>query len=332
MLALLGAGFWVSGWLVQLVAELWVSGMYGRRLPAITINLVGVQSRPRRWPPVESLMVSLSSLAALFCLGAVYWWADGGFDTPALVSDDSEAWRLPSFGFAASDSVWSTGAWLCWAQVLCQSYPLPRTTGRHVLGAITSLCSYRLGAAQQVAVYRRCLVVMSLATLVIAIAMIRGESNVPFARWPWVFFLSVLLWVSTRARDLEATILAFQSFEAMGVVGDPFDGPHPRGDGLLDDDDRLASVMREGDRHHGLGTRLRQWFRRRQERKRVQQAMVLERREAVDAARVDEILDRLHEQGADSLSAEDRRILERVSRALRKHREPDDGDGTGKAE
>jgi hypothetical protein len=329
MLALIGAAFWVSGWAAQIVVELWVSGMYRRPVPSVTVNLVGIESRPRRWPPIESLMVSFSSLAALLCLGAVYWWADGGFQTPVFVLDRPDIWSVPSFGFAASDSVWLVGAWLCWAQALCQTFPLPKTTGRHILGAITSLCSRRLGAAQQVAVFRRCLVVMSLVTLVIAILMIRDERGLLIPRWPWVFFLSVLLWISTRARDLEATILSFQSAQGIEVDGDSF-GTH-EGDcsRLPDDEDRLASVMREGGRHRGLWTRIRRSIKARGERRRVRQAMEIERREAVDAAQVDEILARLHEQGAESLSDDDRRILQRVSRSLRKSRDSNEDEQSG---
>jgi hypothetical protein len=46
----------------------------------------------------------------------------------------------------------------------------------------------------------------------------------------------------------------------------------------------------------------------------------VEHGEAVDAQRVDEILNRLHGEGIKSLNAEDRQLLEKVSANLRKQR------------
>jgi hypothetical protein len=48
--------------------------------------------------------------------------------------------------------------------------------------------------------------------------------------------------------------------------------------------------------------------------------MKRERGEAADAQRLDEILHRLHHDGVQSLSVEDRRILDRVSENLRRER------------
>jgi hypothetical protein len=48
--------------------------------------------------------------------------------------------------------------------------------------------------------------------------------------------------------------------------------------------------------------------------------MKRERGEAADAQRLDEILYRLHHDGVQSLSVEDRRILDRVSENLRRER------------
>jgi hypothetical protein len=49
--------------------------------------------------------------------------------------------------------------------------------------------------------------------------------------------------------------------------------------------------------------------------------MERERNEATDAARLDEILNRVHCDGIDSLSREDRESLDRVSENLRKQRQ-----------
>ena len=49
--------------------------------------------------------------------------------------------------------------------------------------------------------------------------------------------------------------------------------------------------------------------------------MEREHREADDASRVDEILQRLHQEGAESLSPEELELLQRVSKALKNERQ-----------
>lgn len=64
----------------------------------------------------------------------------------------------------------------------------------------------------------------------------------------------------------------------------------------------------------GIG--LRGWLK-------VRRAQTIEHREAVDASKVDEILDRLHLEGIGSLSSEERAILNRVSAKLQENRNED---------
>lgn len=55
-------------------------------------------------------------------------------------------------------------------------------------------------------------------------------------------------------------------------------------------------------------------------RRRLKKTLLKEHSEAVDAAKLDEILDRLHREGQQSLSSEDRSILQRVSENLKKQK------------
>lgn len=317
--SLLGAGFWVGAWVVQSGTVLLVSRLYGRQVPDLTINLLGPQSRSRKWPAVAALMVGLSSMAMLLLCGLLFWWADGGFRTPVFSGEGPSLWIAPSIGLSQPDSVWLVGAWLFWVQAVFQMYPLPGTTGRQVLGAITELCSPRIGIAQRVSIYRRCLSVIALATLLLAACLMLQESSGTFPRWPLLMLLGVLLWMSVLATDLRDTIEGFQissrrdetSLIELGVRRTRLRAPrHPM---------RMFGQLRFA-------------IRARQERRRIQQAMENERREAFDAERLDEILSRLHRDGADSLSDEDRQILDRVSQTLRKQRQIDTAGEAGDGE
>ena len=106
------------------------------------------------------------------------------------------------------------------------------------------------------------------------------------------------------------TILAFQNASR-----------HQEGEFADDDDDRLEAVMQNDAPRPGVFGRVRRAVQARRHHRRVQHAMARERREAVDAEHLDEILRRLHKEGPSSLSAEDRLILDRVSKSLRKHRD-----------
>ena len=310
--ALIGAGFWVVGWIVQACTILTVGRIHGHRVRQMTFNLLGPESHAHRRPAGESLLAAISSLLMLLFCGAIFWWADGGFRTPVFTLG-GDLLRTPSMGLRASDSVWRSGAWLCWAQAVFQVYPLPRTTGRQIMAALTSVSSGRLETEQQVTVFRRCLMCVGFATLLAAAWLIAHDDGSSIPRWPLLMLLGVLVWISAGAADLRQRMVGFR------LASPP-----------QSEDDRLAGVMRPQSPRRLWG-RLRAAWRSRRERRRVLLALENERREASDARRLDEILQRLHAEGIESLSMEERDILKRVSEALRKERElsgrPDADDG-----
>lgn len=98
-----------------------------------------------------------------------------------------------------------------------------------------------------------------------------------------------------------------------------------RGDDLLASQLILAANGETGALHSRVGVRptIRQWRAGRRQRERTRRLMEVakrERDEASDAARVDEILQRLHAHGRDALSDEERATLSRVSQAIRHER------------
>jgi hypothetical protein len=139
--------------------------------------------------------------------------------------------------------------------------------------------------------------------VVLAIISMSAETQVFVVKWPLILLLGILLWLSSRASDVTAILAGFQSRGE-----DPYTAPELRID--------QAQTSRPGP-----VSSIRRSLRTRHDRRRVILAMKRERNEATDAARLDEILNRVHCDGIDSLSREDRAILDRVSETLRKQRQ-----------
>lgn len=287
--AALGAALWVSGWVIQLITHVGVTRLLDLPLRHVSIGLLGVEGSPRNWPASRTLMTTLATIASLLVLGSFYRLVEGGFQMPVLSRAPTEVWATPSIGFEAEDSIWRTGAWLCWVQAICQMYPLPRALGRYAFASFAALCGYRLPAVSQVLIFRRSLLLIALVTVCLGLYLMNQTvDEISWPKWPLVLLLSVLLWTSTRNVDIPLIIEGFA-------------GPHEPRQGVV-------ATLREKVRGYRGRQRLKQAFER-------------ERGEAVDAARLDEILNRLHEHGQESLSEEDRQILARVSENLRRERE-----------
>jgi hypothetical protein len=145
---------------------------------------------------------------------------------------------------------------------------------------------------------RRFLQVIALATAIVALASIATEPTLVIPRWPLLLLLALLLWISARGSDLFDVLLGFGS--NVGTVYDRADSfPAVR-----------SSLM----------SRAKRSVRSSLLRRRARKALQRERSEAEDAARLDQVLRQLHEEGVDSLSADDRALLQRVSQTLRDRR------------
>lgn len=289
----LGCVFWIAGWTVQLATHALVATLMGLRLGSLALGVFGIESAPRLWPASRTLIVSIATITSLLVLASFFRLVEGGFQMPVVSDAPENRWIAPSFGFTAHDSIWRSAAWLCCVQAAFQMFPLPRTMGRQVLAALASLCSRRLDLNSQVRVLQRCLMAVAIVTLILAIGiLVRDENQASIPRWPLFVFLSVLLWISCYRKDVSQIMAGFQS----------------------------AAESSEGI-SSSLLSRVRSLIRTRRERKKILRTMQRERNEAVDAARLDEILHRLHSEGPSSLSDEDRVILDRVSNTLRQQRE-----------
>lgn len=288
--ALWGTLFWVSGWLLQAIVYNSVAWMLGRRMGSLTIGLLGVETTPVRWPARNSLIVSVATLTGLLVLGGFYRLVEGGFQVPIVAQPSESFWKLPSLGTTGLDSIWQTAAWLCFIQAIGQMYPLPRSLGRQIFASLASMCGGKMGVMSKVTLFRRCLDAVAVSTMLFAVWLMLSKQNVWDAEWPVFLVLSLLLWISTRNSDTYTVIDGFRAEEELEPDGD---------------------VIQE----------VREAVRRQRGRRRLKRAHRMEQGEAVDADRLDEILNRLHREGLESLNAADRRILERVSQNLRRQRD-----------
>lgn len=296
--AMVGSAFWVGGWIVQAVATLTIAWASGVSVRSLTVGLIGVESSPRRWIATKSLVVSLGAVASVLVAAIVFRLIEGGGRWP-VVRGDSPWWQVPPLGMTAVDSMWRSAAWMFGLQAIAQMYPLPRTLGRQAYAAIVHLCARRMDLAGQARLFRRCLTAVAMVTLVAAIVVLSTQTSDRFPQWPLLFFLSVMLWVSSHRSDVRMSLQALESARVLQASGQPHD--------LLDDSP-------------GVVRRWRERLQGRRRNKRIAEAMQRERTEAIDASRLDEILERLHTHGRASLSDEDKRILTRVSENLRKMR------------
>lgn len=250
---------------------------------------------------------SLSLLSiGVACLGCL------AIDAVESVGADAGHALAPTAAIAAIDRPWVAASWIFCLQGCWQLLPLPQSLGRvgwsTVIGLFTRsrdpAASDRSNAIHAMRQVQWWLVGMSAATLVLGVLAIHltGISSQPGGRaWPAlssVTLLALWMFVSSRGDDLLASQLILAANGETGVL------------------------------HRRIGIRplFRHWQAARRQRERTRKLLEVakrEREEASDAARVDEILQRLHASGRDSLSAEERAILSRVSEAIRQERARD---------
>ncbi|MGB7344279.1 MAG: hypothetical protein WBD20_08705 [Pirellulaceae bacterium] len=303
--AVVGLAFWLVGWLVQVTVYGFYRFAFGVPIEVLTIGILGVESRPRDWDARTALVVTVTSLLALVATGGLIVVAEqfvnGTQPWPRMLS----VFHAPSFGLGQSDSIWLGGAWLCWIQAICQLYPLPRSTGRMVVVAAVSLLVQRMGEAFQTHFSRRSIQLIAFTISLFALAAIaRSPANVS-ANWIFVFALAVLLWVSARASDIRIFVISFGAFPYWENAESPSE----------------LSFERIATRRTGLWKTLKDSIKSISHRRRLRQAIRAEHQEAIDASRLDEVLEQLHQHGRDSLSPEDLKLLRRMSDNLKKERQ-----------
>lgn len=205
--------------------------------------------------------------------------------------------------------------WVLFLQAIAQCLPLPGCHGREAIAGFIET----VGEHWQARTRRR---IATWVVGLVAIAMLGGclwslsvelpSDGVP--RWPFLALLSGACWASRRLEEysLEET---HRTHSRWSPSNEPLFGSRspgrvvgPGNDPGHGDDGPPATVWR----------RPWTWYQQRQATRRLQTAHQRERKEAIDAARLDGILDRLHTEGLDALTADEKAVLRRVSDRLRK--------------
>lgn len=210
---------------------------------------------------------------------------------------------------ASINRPWVAASWIFCLQGFWQLLPLPQSLGRVGWSAVIGLfaqspdpaASDRAGALHALWRVQWCFVAIAVATLVSGVFAIElsGISTQAGGRaWPalgGVLMLALWQFVSAQGDDLLASQLILAANGETGIL-------HGR---------------------VGIRPTIRHWQADRRQRERTRRLLEMsqrEREEASDAARVDEILQRLHAHGREALGDEERAILSRVSEAIRQER------------
>lgn len=261
----------------------------GTTVPPATTAATGTQRLILAAGPTLAVLVGglgLASVAA-FARPADLWWATWGS------LDLSGDWELAT--------VLRVVAWVWLIQAALMGLPIPGSAGRQILcGMVEWAARSRPAAPPTNRVQRRVDRYQGgIAAVLAAAAVWQWQSEtveIGVPAWPFLMALSILVWSGRGGPAAESK---------------PAETSSSR-DSNLEDSGR--SRFEEPNR---AKRRPLSWWGRFRIR-RVQRA---ERGEAIDAMRLDAVLERLHRDGLESLSAADRSILRRVSQRLRQNRE-----------
>ncbi|GAA5509793.1 hypothetical protein [Novipirellula caenicola] len=286
--SLVGSVVWIVGWFIQAVIY---AGFAVRRDVVLSFSLVGIGWHQGAMTAKRTSSAAIATLAALVGVGAGLIAIAKSTEAAASV-DDAGLFAIPGLGMTPADSMLHFSGWLFWLQAVGQLYPLRMTLGRHLIASLIVTVGPKLSPAVAAILLHRMLLGISLLMVGVAIATMRFDQPLIMPRWPLFLLLAFAL---IRTASVARSRQLIESLWERSVE--------------LESGEELPPPDR-------LRERLWGWFARRRARRALQR----EHDEAVDATKLDQILERLHDQGPDSLSHQDRVILKRVSESLKKHR------------
>ncbi|TWU42547.1 hypothetical protein [Novipirellula artificiosorum] len=303
-------GIWFLGFLIQAFA-------YSLGLPAndssIGFGLVGVQWQSGVMTSKRTLQATILSISVMVAVSSSLLLASRFLSTAAAelggATTAIHPFSLPRFDLISVESVTHLAGWLLLVQCVAQLYPLPFSLGRHFAAALVVAAVPTQSRMKHTLILHRVMIVLSIAMAIFSVGVLRNENAMWIPRWPLLMLLAFTLARTSRIEQIQQLVDSFDP-----IIADDEDDEIAMGFWDDSSDPRTAKPKRESLREF-----TKSWFARRRLRHRMQQ----ERVEAIDAAKLDEILERLHHQGAASLSRGDREVLRRVSESLRRERQKD---------
>ena len=321
LIAAAAGGVWILGWIVQLAVFLILQLTSSAKSGSLTIGLLGVDvgyplSRPYCWSAGTNLFSYSICMMALTFLGfgclIVHVLTAGGEELG--LSNWFQTLRSPNFGMESLDNGYLAAAWVLWFQAAFQSFPLPRNLGRGATASAVALLISEADEDLKFRLLKRTIQLIAIATLVIAFTSLLSRPTEFVPVWPLLVFLALLLWYSSNRSDLLAWLRSIEVANSR----------HPELRLSVVDSDQEPGVKQS--RVGQFIESLRMVKRRRLARA----ALIREREEALDVARLDQVLEKVGKCGRDGLSSEDQALLQRVSQMLREDRQskPNGSDGS----
>jgi len=319
LVTMMGVGFWVAGWMVQLFSSWAICHWMRRPCTSLTIGLWGTESTRRIWSAGQCLTFVLATLAPVLVLAVVLLFADRWLYGPSAVTTTwLFGWlptlQAPSLGLTKADSILQSGAWLLFIQLLCQTLPFPTTLGRLGLIATVALTEPDSNTEVQARRVQLSIHVIAFTMALTAIVLLWMDDRFMHIQWPLLLILAVVLWITASSPDIRDCVNGFNQLSDAQVL------QWLEADGEPSTEDAAAGKHRRRDHSVISLAALRGVARTWQHRRKAKRAMIRERAEADDVKHLDEVLERLHRDGHESLSDKDRALLLRVSRTLRQHR------------
>ena len=294
----------LCGAMLQGAVRLMVAPLLGATTDNLTLHAFGAWGEA--WGVSAGRRVLLAIAAPAASVGAAVSlanmppggaaWAGFSFIPPELV------------GQLSAVAVLSSCVWLLLVQAVAQAVPLPHCHGRELLVGLVETATPGWNDTRRQRLLRQLLggvACLLLGGCLLLLAIETPDRGLP--RWPFLMALSAAVWATrglrTTASPAHAASLATPGPLTVAATADPLTMP------------AKPTPLVASPRRRRL--RPRRWISRCWGSWRVRAAQRRERSEAVDAARLDAILDRLHHDGIDSLSSEERAVLSRVSERLR---------------
>ena len=300
-------GFWLLGLLIQTAIAVWHQRNAGVHRGGCIVSIGGVWTAPTQRPhgiSVAGVLMIWSLCMLTLGLGSLALIGVSLFTIDAPIKGSPIVWL---------DDPWAAVAWLWCLQGIWNLLPLPQSLGRVGWALVFALFGGGPNHDPRVCLrsLRAWIIAMALLTLVTGNLLLSTSgvtSQAGGLAWPavaGVVALSLWLFTSAGSPDLTAIYESIVRRAEYIEVGEQ----NPIG--------RLRGRF-------GPVATWRRYKARREDvakQQRLRETMEREHREADDASRVDEILQRLHQEGAESLSPEELELLQRVSKALKNERQ-----------
>ena len=319
---------WIFGWIVQSLTYLWLHLRTQARSSLLSIGLIGVElsyplHRPRPWTALQNLCAAVLSMSVLVLFAAacfaIHLWKFDWFGWQV-----SQWWgelSRPGMGLDSPSTCYLAAAWMFILQTACQLFPLPRHQGRSALFSLGWILASHHGEAGQVRFVRRSLRVIAAMTMIAAAWALVSGGQAYLPSWLMLAVVAMMLLISSGSDDVQLWVQSLyvaqndpaERYLQTSVDHEPFDAMWY---GI--DDQEVNRSSRAGTPTPGPGpfaratSRFQMFLRRRK----LRTMMHREQEEARDAEGLDAVLQKVSQSGMDSLTDQERKLLQRVSKTL----------------